>query len=168
MSEAYLGEIRVVSFTFAPKGWAFCNGQLLAINQNQALFSLLGTTYGGDGRANFALPDLRARMPIAYGGTGAGANLGAVGGEAAHTLTVTELPAHTHVPSAGPSANQTSPAGGFWGTTSAAAYAATTPNSAMSPTAVSQVGGSQAHENQSPYLGLNFVIALQGIFPSRT
>ncbi|HZS27929.1 MAG TPA: tail fiber protein [Candidatus Angelobacter sp.] len=166
MSEPFLSEIKVVSFNFAPKGWALCNGQLLPINQNQALFSLLGTTYGGNGQTNFALPDLRGRIPNHMGD---GFTLGQQGGETAHTLNISELPQHTHVPNG----NSTNPAGSasaggnLWGFV-AAQYAASNPNSGMNPAGIGNTGGSQPHQNMSPYLVLNFIIALQGIFPSQT
>ena len=164
MGTPYLGEIRVVSFNFAPKGWALCNGQLLPINQNQAIFSLLGTTYGGNGQTNFALPNLQARIPMH---NGAGFTQGQVGGESAHTLTLSELPSHTHLVTASSStANQSTPGGYTPAATSKAAYG-TQLDTPMLAGAVSQVGGSQPHDNMSPYLTLNFVIALQGIFPSR-
>lgn len=164
MAEPFLSEIRIVSFVFPPKGWALCNGQLLPINQNQALFSLLGTTFGGDGRVNFALPDFRARMPIHVGGSH---TLGERGGEQAHTLSVNELPMHTHIPLATSAVGRaTGPAGN--------AFAASRGSYAASATAVTRadsittVGGAQAHLNWPPFLTLSFVIALQGIFPSST
>jgi len=164
MAEPFLSEIRIVSFNFAPKGWALCNGQFLPINQNQALFSLLGTTFGGNGQTTFALPDFRGRMPIHVGG---GHSLGERGGETAQTLTLNELPQHTHVPRA------TSSVGGATGPTGNAfaashgSYAASA-TASMHASAIAAVGGSQPHENMPPYLTLNFVIALQGIFPSPT
>lgn len=162
MSEPFLAEIKILSFNFAPRGWALCNGQFLPINQNQALFALLGTTYGGNGQTTFALPDVRGRFPIHFG---QGFNLGQAGGEIAHTLTISELPAHTHLPQANSNlASQGSPANNFWSGTGA--YAAT-PNTAMNAGGVLPTGGSQAHENRSPFLVLTFVIALQGIFPSQ-
>lgn len=165
MSEPFLSEIKIVSFNFAPKGWALCNGQLLPINQNQALFSLLGTTYGGDGRVNFALPNLQARIPVH---TGSGFTLGQRGGEAAHTLNLPELPAHNHVPvGANTGASSPTAAGNLWAQTGANVFNATS-NGAMKAACIAPVGGSQAHDNMSPYLVLNFVIALQGIFPSQT
>ncbi len=162
MGTPFLGEVKIVSFNFAPKGWAQCNGQLLPINQNQALFSILGTTYGGDGRVNFALPDLRGRVPVYVG---QGISLGQNGGEQAHTLTQPEMPAHSHLPNANSAlANQGAAAGNFWsGTGSYAAQA----NNTMNPAGITPTGGSQPHENMTPYLTLLFIIALQGIFPSR-
>lgn len=164
MSEPFLSEIKIVSFNFAPKGWALCNGQLLPINQNQALFSLLGTTYGGDGRVNFSLPDLRGRIPIHMGG---GHTLGERAGEEAHTVNMSEMAAHSHTFSANSGTpTQGSPAGNMWASNSGA-YSNAAPNSAMNPASISNAGGSQPHVNMQPYLVLNFIIALQGIFPSQ-
>ncbi len=164
MSEPFLGEIKIISWNFPPKGWAFCNGQLLPINQNQALFSILGVTYGGDGRVTFALPNLQGRAPVHAGN---GISLGELGGETAHTLNISELPAHNHVP-VGSAATGTLPSasGNLWGGGSANPYSPTA-NTTMNPLGVTSVGGSQPHENMSPYLVLNFIVALQGIFPSR-
>src|ERR1043165_731003 len=159
MAEPFLSEIRIMSFVFAPKGWALANGQLLPINQNQALFSLLGTTFGGDGRVNFALPDLRSRVPIHVG---SGFTLGERGGEPAHTITIAELPTHTHVLS-GTSTNGTSqiPAGNLMAPTPSQAYhQADNALVAFNPAAVGPVGGSQAHLNMQPFLTLSFCIAL--------
>ncbi|HEY2361749.1 MAG TPA: tail fiber protein [Candidatus Angelobacter sp.] len=164
MSEPFIAEIKIVSFNFAPKGWALCNGQLLPINQNQALFSLLGTTYGGNGQTNFALPNLQGNIPVHDGN---GFTLGERGGETAHTLNISELPAHNHVPvgsSATPSLG--SPSGALWAKGNAQVFI-NTPNNTMNPQCVLATGGSQPHENMSPYLVLNFIIALQGIFPSQ-
>jgi microcystin-dependent protein len=166
MSEPFLSEIKIMSFGFPPKGWALCNGQLLPINQNQALFSLLGTTYGGDGRVNFALPDLRGRASIHIMGNNH--VLGERGGESTHTLSIAEIPSHQH--SAKASANtsdQPAPGGNFWGNAGLASYSASPPSTAMSPSAIANAGGSQAHQNMQPYLVLSFCIALQGIFPSQ-
>jgi microcystin-dependent protein len=164
MATPFLGEIKIVSFNFPPKGWAFCNGQLLPINQNQALFSLLGTMYGGDGRVTFALPNLQSRTPIHFGG---GFVQGELGGEQAHTLIMSEMPQHTHQ-AQGSSVNPTLPGatGNVWCANATASYAAT-PNTTMMPAAVTNMGGSQPHDNMTPYLVLNFCIALQGIFPSQ-
>lgn len=165
MAEPFLSEIRIMSFVFAPKGWALCNGQLLPINQNQALFSLLGTTFGGDGRVNFALPDLRGRAPIHVG---SGHTLGERGGEQAHTLSVAEIPTHTHVLS-GTSNNATaaSPSSSLgYARSGTLMYGPATSLAAMASQAVSNTGGSQAHLNMQPFLILSFCIALQGIFPS--
>ena len=169
MAEPFLSEIRVMSFVFPPKGWALCDGQLLPINQNQALFALLGTTFGGNGQTTFALPDLRGRAPIHVG---SGHTLGERGGEQAHTLSIAELPQHVH----------------SWNAQRSPASTVTTPNAssllassigdnawgpaanlvAMSPDTVQNTGGSQAHLNMQPFLGLHFCIALAGVFPART
>lgn len=165
MAEPFLGEIKVFSCNFAPKGWAFCNGQLLPINQNQALFSILGTTYGGDGRVNFGLPNLQGRVPVHVGN---GIFLGERSGESAHTLSISEMPAHMHAP-VGNSANASaaSPSGNLWAFSPSDPYASTGANTGMNQTSVTPTGGSQAHDNQPPTLVLNFCIALQGIFPSQ-
>jgi len=165
MAEPFLSEIRIMSFNFAPKGWALCNGQLLPINQNQALFSLLGTTFGGDGRVNFALPDLRGRTPIHDGG---GHTLGERGGEQAHTVSSAELPTHIHSLQASKNNGVNAPSNTSVLGRSApqAIYGGAGNLAAMSPQAVTNVGGSQAHLNMQPFLTLSFCIALQGIFPS--
>ena len=168
MAEPFLSEIRMMSFVFAPKGWALCNGQLLPINQNQALFSLLGTTFGGDGRVNFALPDLRGRTPIHVG---SGHSLGERGGEQAHTLSINELPTHTHVMQASnQTASTNTPTAALALSNSSASNLWAPPANlvAMAPSAVTNVGGSQAHLNMQPFLTISFCIALQGIFPSPT
>lgn len=165
MAEPFLSEIRIVSFGFPPKGWALCDGQLLPINQNQALFSLLGTTYGGDGRVNFGLPNLQGMMPVHMGQS---FTLGERGGESAHTLNISELPAHNHVPvGSSDGATLSTPGGNLWAVQQTKPF---DPNagSSMNPACIGAVGGSQPHQNMSPYLVLNFIIALQGIFPSQT
>jgi microcystin-dependent protein len=165
MSEPFIAEIKIISWNFPPKGWAFCNGQLLPINQNQALFSILGTTYGGDGRVNFALPNLQGSMPVHVG---QGIIQGQRGGEQAHTLNISEMPAHNHTPVGSNTNPPTSPTalGNLWSANNAKPFAASATGS-MNPACVLLAGGSQPHENMSPYLVLNFIIALQGIFPSR-
>jgi microcystin-dependent protein len=166
MAEPFLSEIRLMSFVFAPKGWALCNGQLLPINQNQALFSLLGTTFGGDGRVNFALPDLRGRVPMHVG---SGHILGERGGEQAHTLSIAELPTHTHIGRAsGNPATGNTPTSSLALAQSVGSTLYSPPGNltAMESGAVTSIGGSQAHLNMQPFLTLSFCIALQGIFPS--
>jgi microcystin-dependent protein len=183
MSEPFLGELKIISWNFPPKGWSFCNGQLLPINQNQALFSILGTTYGGDGRVNFALPNLQGRMPVHVGN---GISLGQVAGETAHTLNTSELPGHNHFiagdgttagtsnsstpdPSGGKVLGQSAGTGGTPPVAFGAnIYNSSAPTSALNPGCVAPTGGSQPHDNMSPYLVLNVIIALQGIFPSQT
>ncbi len=166
MAEPFLSEIRLMSFVFPPKGWALCNGQLLPINQNQALFSLLGTTFGGDGRTNFALPDMRGRVPIHVGSSHV---LGERGGEQAHTLSVAELPAHTHAVSAASAASggSASPSGNVLGGANNV-YGRTGADTTLHPGTVKNTGGSQPHPNTQPFLTISFCIALQGIFPSPT
>lgn len=165
MSEPFLGEIRILSFNYPPKGWAFCNGQLLPISQNQALFSILGTTYGGDGRQTFALPNLQGRMPFHTGST---ISLGEMAGEATHTLSATEMPTHPHGATGTAAApDQPGPGGNLWAN-NASTYSTGAPTTTMDPSTSAQAGGSQPHDNMPPYLVLNFAIALQGIFPSRS
>lgn len=168
MAEPFLSEIRLFSFNFAPRGWAQCLGQLLPINQNQALFALLGTTYGGNGTVNFALPDLRGRVPVH---SGAGFVLGQRAGSESHTLNVSELPQHVHVASGtNTSATTTAPGGSLYASASAAVGTPFGPPGspvAMAAGSIGLVGGSQPHENRQPFLTINFCIALQGIFPSR-
>jgi microcystin-dependent protein len=166
MAEPFLSEIRMMSFVFPPKGWALCNGQLLPINSNQALFSLLGTTFGGDGRVNFALPDLRGRTPMHVGSSH---TLGERGGEQAHTLSIAEIPTHTHVGRfSTTAANTDNPANNAPAQTVSAIYGPPQNLVAMAAGSVSNVGGSQAHLNMQPFLTISFCIALQGIFPSAT
>jgi microcystin-dependent protein len=168
MAEPFLSEIRIMSFVFPPKGWALCDGQLLPINQNQGLVSLLGTTYGGDGRVNFGLPDLRSRVPIHMG---SGHTLGERGGEQAHTLSISEIPTHVHTCNATSiPATTNTPGATLLAAQSTASQLYSSPSNliAMNPGAIAPVGGSQAHLNMQPFLTLSFCIALQGIFPSQT
>lgn len=163
MAEPFLSEIRLFSFNFPPKGWALAAGQLLPISQNQALFSLFGTTYGGNGQTNFALPDLRGRVPMH---TGNGHTLGEQNGDTTVTLSIADLPDHVHqmnaVNSTATSTNQTDALLG-----AASIYAAAQILVAMNPNSITLTGASQPHENMQPFLTLNYCIALQGIFPSR-
>ncbi|MGO4270833.1 phage tail protein [Paenibacillus sp. TAF58] len=162
-TEPYLSEIRWIAFNFVPGGNALCNGQLLPINQNQALFSLLGTTYGGDGRVNFALPNLQGKVPIHVGN---GHTLGEKGGEQAHTLSVSEIAAHTHsVTASGYPATLKNAPNNIFGVTSTSSYAFVVDN--LSDTVTSNTGGSQAHLNMQPFLTLTAIIALTGVFPSQ-
>ena len=168
MAEPFLSEIRMMSFGFPPKGWALCDGQLLPINQNQGLFSLLGTTYGGDGRVNFGLPDLRGRVPIHMG---SGHTLGERGGSQSVTLNIQQLPQHVHLFNCASSqtanANQTNPSGQVFGHAGGNIFATGNLTPLVS-SMVTNIGGNQAHLNQQPFLTINFSIALQGIFPSQT
>lgn len=179
MSDQFVAEIRIMPFNFAPVGWAFCNGQILPISQNTALFSLLGTTYGGNGTSNFALPNLQGTTAI-NSGQGPGLSLrdlGESGGEQTVTLLQSEMPAHAHTAEASTGGGVDSPANGFWGEvklgkTPLSLYGPSNNinggNVVMNPSALSPTGGSQPHNNLAPYLCLNFVIALQGIFPPRS
>ena len=162
----FISEIQIFAFDFNPRGWAKCNGQLLPIAQNQALFSLLGTTYGGNGTVNFALPNLQGRVPMHIGNS---FSLGQTGGEETHTLIISEMPAHTHQVS-GTSAvvTQPSPGGNVWANgAQGKSYTTAAANATMNGGSIGVAGGGQAHENRNPYLVLNMCIALQGIFPSR-
>jgi microcystin-dependent protein len=166
MSQPFLSEIKIMSFGFPPKGWALCDGQLLPINQNQALFSLLGTTYGGDGRVNFGLPNLQGLVPIHMG---SGHTLGERGGEQAHTLSISEIPTHVHSANAAAIGGTVpTPAANFLGQSAKQPYHVPDNNlGALNPASLANVGGSQPHPNMQPFLVLNFSIALQGIFPSQ-
>ena len=174
--DPFVAEIRIFPFNFAPKGWAFCDGQLLPLSQNTALFSLLGTTYGGDGKSNFALPDLQGNAAM-HPGQGPGLTdrfLGESSGSQTVTLLITEMPTHTHTANAKVAGGQANPNGLVWGTSSAAKVAANfyAPAAAspvnMNPLALSVSGGDQPHNNMMPYLTMNFCIALQGVFPPRS
>ncbi len=175
MSSPFLAEIRIFPFNFAPKGWAFCNGQLLPISQNTAVFSLLGTTYGGDGKSTFALPNLQGSAPL-MPGQGPGLSLydlGQAGGETNVTLIKSEMPAHRHTPHANSGAGtQSSPANADWASAKVLRqginlYTKSNPNTTMRPQTLGLTGGNLPHNNMPPYLVLNFCIAMQGIFPSR-
>jgi microcystin-dependent protein len=167
-SQPFLGELKIVSFNYAPKGWALCNGQLLPINQNQALFSLLGTTYGGDGRTTFGLPNMQGRAPVHVS---SGILLGELGGESAHTLIAAELASHTHsLQGSSSAASASNPSANAYAVPSPAVgsvYANAAADTALAPSQPGPNSGGQAHDNMQPYLVLNFVIALRGIFPSR-
>jgi microcystin-dependent protein len=165
VSEPFLAEIRMFSFDFVPKGWHRCDGALLPINQNQALFSLLGTQYGGNGQTTFALPDLRDSAPMHFDSNGTQV-IGERAGEATHTLTSAEMPLHTHAASARVTASTGSPTGAQWASVTQPAYT-TAPNVVMSSSALAPSGGSQPHENRPPFLVIVFAIAMVGIFPSR-
>jgi microcystin-dependent protein len=180
--EGYIAEIRLFAGNFAPRGWAFCNGQILSIAQNTALFALLGTTYGGNGQTTFALPDLRGRVAVGPGqGPGLPSiNLGQMSGEPSHTLIITEMPAHNHATQVsvrafdegfGGSGNTNVPSNAYWSSVQSGAPYSTTTNTTMNPAAVQTTigvaGGSQPHNNMQPYLGVNYIICMEGIFPSR-
>jgi microcystin-dependent protein len=167
MSSPFIGEIRMFGGNFAPAGWAFCDGSLQAISQNDALFNLIGTTYGGDGVNTFALPDLRSRVPVHVG---PGFALAQSGGAESVTLTTSQIPAHSHVPQANNSpGTQISPANGVWSTSNPAnsQYSTAAPSVTMDPAAMGQTGGSQPHDNMVPFLAVNFILSLFGIFPSQ-
>ncbi len=165
MSQPFVGEIRIFGGNFAPQGWAFCDGSLLSISQNETLFNLIGTTYGGDGQQTFALPDLRGRIPIHQGN---GFTLAQSGGAETVTLTVSQLPSHSHFPQANSAGGSDNPAGNVWAKSNAKAYSSNTPNVAMDPAALGNAGGSQPHDNMMPFLAVNFILSLFGIFPSQS
>ncbi|HKK74356.1 MAG TPA: tail fiber protein [Saprospiraceae bacterium] len=179
MSEPFLAEVRIVGFDFPPRGWAFCDGQILPINQNQSLYSLLGTTYGGDGRTTFALPDLRGRVPIHTGRSNGGADHreGQKSGEETHTLAANEMPQHNHqVQATNTSASgggdgpvgANNPSGKVLASIDVNGYKGTSTNLVnLRQGTITNVGGGQAHNNMMPYIAVNFCIALQGLFPSR-
>ena len=166
MGDPFMGEVKMVSFDFAPQGWAMCNGGLMPINQNQALYSLLGTTYGGNGQTNFALPNLQGRVPMHFQNNGF--NRGEVGGEQAHTITTSEMPTHTHVVQGTQNAATTVAAtGNVFANATVNAYNDPASFASLAPNTITNVGGSQAHNNMAPYTVLTFVIALQGVFPAQ-
>ena len=169
MSQPYVGEIRMFAGNFAPAGWMFCEGQLLPISEYETLFNLIGTTYGGDGQSTFALPDLRGRVPLHFGN---GFTLAETGGVEETTLTLSQIPAHTHAFLATPSAASTKSAAGSVPATGSAAtitpYGTDAPVTALAPSALTSTGGSQPHTNFQPYLCVDFIISLFGIFPSQT
>lgn len=166
MSSPFIGEIRMFAGNFAPNGWAFCDGSLLPISENDALFNLIGTTYGGDGQSTFALPDLRSRVPVHVG---AGFALGQSGGVEQVTLTTSQIPGHRHTPQAqSGGGSQAGPGGGLWATGANTIYAAGPPDSPMASAAIGATGGSQPHDNMLPFLTVNFILSLFGIFPSQT
>lgn len=172
MSEPFLAEVRMVGFNFAPRGWAFCDGQILPINQNQSLYSLLGTTYGGDGRTSFALPDLRGRTPIHTGSTDSGPEHreGQKSGEETHTLAGNEMPQHTHTARASSAVGDSPvPTNNVLASSLNEAYRESSGANIVSLRSgtIANVGGGQAHNNMQPYLAVNFCIALRGLFPSR-
>ncbi len=165
--DPFISEIQIFAFDFPPRGWATCSGQLLSIQQNTALFALLGTTYGGNGTTNFALPDYRGRVPMHIGGS-LSIQQGQSGGEENHTLTVNEMALHTHqVKASSATVNLPNPSGNLWAKGADDAGFSSSAGSTMSTSAVSQTGSNLSHENRSPFLVLNFCIAIQGIFPSR-
>lgn len=165
MGTPFLGEIKLISWNYPPKGWAFCNGQFMQINQNQALFALFGTMYGGNGQTTFALPDLRGRAAMHRG---AGFIQGQVGGEEAHTLTQSEMPAHTHAfMASGAPGNTQSPANNFLARNQNNVYGNPGNLTTLKPITITNTGGSQPHTNMQPYLTINFIVALIGVFPSR-
>lgn len=172
MSSPYIGEIRMFGGNFAPNGWAFCNGQLLPIAENDALFALIGTTYGGDGETTFALPDLRSRVPIHQGTGSSGTSYqpGGSGGGETVTLTTSQIPIHNHALTATTTlGNETNPAENVLAqSTRADMYEERSPNAQLAPNALSPAGGSQPHDNIQPYLAISFIISLFGIFPSQT
>lgn len=171
MSEAYIGEIRMFGGTFAPVGWLLCNGQLLPISQYETLYTLIGTTYGGDGQTTFALPNLQGRIPVHFGqniSTGTTYPLGALGGVETVTLTPNQLAAHTHLAMAQSEVGDVNePANAVWASSNLKQFTATAPNAGMSAGLLSAAGGSQPHDNMMPFLAVNFIIATEGIFPQQ-
>jgi microcystin-dependent protein len=169
MSQPFVGEIRMFAGNFAPVGWMLCQGQLLSIAENDVLFNLIGTTYGGDGQQTFALPDLRGRMPL-HQGTGVGGTfiIGEMAGVETVTLTTNQIPAHSHVPQANTNGSANVPGGNTWAGWTGSQYSDQAPNALMASGALGSAGGSQPHDNMPPYLTINFIISMFGIFPSQT
>jgi microcystin-dependent protein len=168
MGNPYVGEIRMFAGNFAPLGWMFCQGQLIPISENDTLFTLIGTTYGGDGQSTFALPNLQSRIPM-HMGTGGGGTyiIGQMAGEEQVTLTTSQLPAHNHVPQANSdTGTQTSPAGNVWANSANFPYSNNAPAASMDQGAIGLAGGSQPHDNMIPFLAINFIISMFGIFPT--
>jgi len=165
MAEPFIGEIRLFSWGIVPSGWAQCNGQLLQVNQNQALFTILGSSYGGDGKTTFALPNLQGKVPM-HPGSGF-VSYAQAGGEALHTLTVSEIPGHTHQATGGSDGTQTNPDGQTWGTIASRAQYSSATNGTMGVNALKVAGESQGHENRQPYLALNYCMATTGIYPMK-
>ena len=169
MAEPYVGEIRIVGFNFAPVGWALCNGQLQEISENTTLFNLIGTTYGGNGQTTFALPNLQCRMPVhqGTGSTGTQYVLGSAAGLETVTLSTPQLPVHSHTAACNPTASAPTPGNNFWAAAAATAYSNATPSETMNPLATAPSGGGQPHDNMPPFLALNFIISLFGVYPSQ-
>ena len=169
MGTPYVGEIRMFGGNFAPAGWAFCSGQLMPIAENDVLFNLIGTTYGGDGQQTFALPNLQGRLPM-HMGTGPGLStrtIGEMGGVETVTLTTQQIPSHNHAPLAvSTNGNQTTPQSGVWAGTSDSRYSTSAPSLAMNPALIGAAGGSQPHDNMMPYLAISFIISLYGVYPT--
>jgi|SRR5580704_8516652 len=166
MSSPFIGEIRMFGGNFAPVGWAFCNGALMAIDQNDALFDLIGTTYGGDGQTTFALPDLQSRIPLHVG---PGFALGQAAGVEMVTLITSQIPSHSHLAEGNSGAGtQSSPAGGVWAQSTLGQFSSSPPAVNMAPAALASSGGSQPHDNMMPFLAVNFILSLFGVFPSQT
>jgi microcystin-dependent protein len=170
MGSPYVGEIRVFAGNFAPVGWALCNGAVIPISENDALFNLIGTTYGGDGQTTFALPNLQSRLPM-HMGTGPGLSprtIGEAGGSELVTLITSQIPSHSHAPQAvSGSGNQSTPQNGVWAGAADARYSTSAPSLAMNSALIANTGGSQPHDNLMPFLTVNFIISLFGIFPSQ-
>jgi len=166
MSQPFVGEIRMFGGNFAPAGWAFCDGSLIPISENETLFNLIGTTYGGDGQSTFALPDLRSRVPVHQG---PGFTIGQSGGAETVTLTTAQIPSHSHVPQGNSGVgSQPNPTGNVWAQSALNQFSNGTANVAMAPAAIGSAGGSQPHDNMLPFLTVSFILSLFGVFPSQS